>query len=106
MAVGRPVSGDSFLEILAAEEGEVGGQEVTAVGAEKPRRGYADRPCGVHLLAVFLHQPVEPFQQAVGEGLELVLILVAGEQSLVDLVGVDGQKAPFLRPGLHRYRPR
>ena len=53
------LGGDSALEVLAAQAGQVCRKLVTAVGTEQPRRGDADRPGLADPPSVAVQQPLQ-----------------------------------------------
>ena len=88
--------GHAGLEVLAAEERQVGHQLVRSIRAEQPRRGNAD---GTHVAqppALLLQEAVDPSQQGRNERVDVVRVLGAVQKFSIDLVVRIGEQ-----PHLH-----
>ena len=116
MAVGSPVcSLNVALQILIAKKPQVRRQPVAAVGAEQAGRGNADRFGVADAPTVLFEQLVDFVQQTRGKAIEVVLVLVALKEPVVDLVVRIGEQPDLdAQPGadvdgnaktFHVYRP-
>ena len=87
--------GHAGLEVLAAEERQIGRQLVGPVRKEQTGRGDADRADVAHSSALFLQQVLKSRQKGLDKTLEFVFILVTGKNLTIDLVIRVGEQTHF-----------